>query len=88
MDLPKVAKTSHYLTEVKPDRIYWWCACGLSEKQPFCDGSHKGTGLAPVKFQTGVADKVYFCGCKASKNAPLCDGTHKELKQEKLEINQ
>ncbi len=88
MDKPKVAKPSHYHTEVKPERIYWWCACGLSEKQPFCDGSHKGTGFAPVKYQAESPEKVYFCGCKASKTPPLCDGTHKILKEQKLELNQ
>ncbi len=80
MDKPKVAARSPFHTEVKAERIYWWCACGLSSKQPFCDGSHKGTGIAPVKFRTDNPDKVYFCGCKASKNPPFCDGTHKDLK--------
>ncbi len=80
MDKPKVAATSPFFTEVKAGRIYWWCACGRSEKQPFCDGSHKGTGFEPVKFQTDEPGKVFFCGCKASKKKPLCDGTHKEMR--------
>lgn len=80
MDKPKMATDHPFHTEVKAERIYWWCTCGLSEKQPFCDGKHKGTGIAPVKFVVEKDDKVYFCGCKASKNPPFCDGTHKDLK--------
>ena len=58
---------------------YYWCACGLSQNQPFCDGSHKDTGLTPVKFEPAEDGKVFFCGCKATSNAPLCDGSHSKL---------
>lgn len=58
---------------------YWWCACGLSKKQPFCDGSHKTTEFTPKKFTLAQAEKKWLCGCKQTKNAPLCDGTHKSL---------
>lgn len=58
---------------------YYWCACGLSKKQPFCDGSHKGTGISPMKFTVEEAKKVFLCGCKQSKNAPFCDGAHRSL---------
>ena len=58
---------------------YWWCACGRSKSQPFCDGSHKGTGLAPVKTDIAEAKTVAWCGCKHSKNLPFCDGSHKNL---------
>lgn len=58
---------------------YFWCACGLSAKQPFCDGSHKGTGLAPKKFTLEQETKLALCQCKHSANGQLCDGTHKTL---------
>lgn len=59
---------------------YWWCSCGQSKKQPFCDGSHKGTDFAPKKFTVAQLEKVWLCGCKRSKDAPHCDGAHKNLK--------
>ena len=58
---------------------YWWCACGLSKAQPFCDGSHKGTGLAPMKYAVEKAGDYWLCDCKHSSKKPLCDGTHKTL---------
>ena len=58
---------------------YWWCACGRSKTQPFCDGSHKGTGLGPKRVQITEAKTVAWCACKHSKNAPFCDGTHSTL---------
>ena len=64
---------------VEAGKSYWWCACGLSRSQPFCDGSHKGSGLAPVKWDAAESKTVYFCGCKRSGQAPLCDGAHKAL---------
>jgi CDGSH-type Zn-finger protein len=58
---------------------YYWCACGGSKDQPFCDGSHKGTGFSPVKVDIAVARKVAFCGCKHTKGPPFCDGSHSRL---------
>lgn len=58
---------------------YWWCACGRSQTQPFCDGSHKGTGLAPVKFTLTEERTVALCNCKHTKNPPFCDGSHSNL---------
>jgi CDGSH-type Zn-finger protein len=79
MSEPVVAQKAPYPIAVEAGKDYWWCACGRSKGQPFCDGSHKGTGLAPMKF-TAEADKtLYFCGCKASAKAPFCDGTHQRL---------
>ena len=76
---PVIAQSSPYATEVEEGRTYFWCACGRSKSQPFCDGSHKGTGLAPVKYTAEASRKVFFCGCKQSARAPLCDGAHKAL---------
>ena len=79
MTEPVVAQKAPYPVAVEAGKTYWWCACGLSQGQPFCDGSHKGTGLAPMKF-TAEADKtMYFCGCKATAKAPFCDGSHQRL---------
>jgi len=65
--------------DVEAGRTYWWCACGRSARQPFCDGSHKGTGITPVKYDATEAGTVWFCACKQSARSPLCDGTHKRL---------
>ena len=58
---------------------YYWCSCGLSKKQPFCDGSHKGSEFTPVKFTLEQKETKYLCGCKATGNGPFCDGTHNKL---------
>ncbi len=62
--------------EVEAGKSYYWCACGRSASQPFCDGSHKGTDFTPMKYDAPESKKVWFCGCKATGNAPLCDGSH------------
>jgi CDGSH-type Zn-finger protein len=66
---------------VEAGTVYYWCSCGRSKKQPFCDGTHskEATGLAPVKWQATETKIMYFCTCKLSKNEPLCDGSHKAL---------
>lgn len=76
---PKIARTEPMSVDVIARRKYWWCACGLSAKQPFCDGSHKGTGIAPVLYESDEAKTVWFCCCKRSGEAPVCDGTHNTL---------
>jgi CDGSH-type Zn-finger protein len=58
---------------------YWWCACGRSKTQPFCDGSHKGTGFSPVEVKIETACRVALCQCKRSAKSPHCDGTHRGL---------
>ncbi|MEM8915860.1 MAG: CDGSH iron-sulfur domain-containing protein [Pseudomonadota bacterium] len=65
--------------DVEEGKSYFWCACGKSANQPFCDGSHKGTGIAPIKFDAEASKKVFFCACKQSSNGPLCDGSHSRL---------
>ena len=79
MTAPTIAQKAPFPVEVSVGKTYFWCACGQSQKQPFCDGSHKGTEFSPVKYTAETDKKVFFCGCKHSKNAPLCDGSHKAL---------
>ncbi len=77
--LPVVAQKGSYKVEVEAGKAYWWCACGKSAKQPFCDGTHKGSSFAPMKFEPTESGIVSFCGCKHSSNMPRCDGSHKNL---------
>ena len=80
MSTPVVARPKPCLVTVKAGRTYYWCACGRSAKQPFCDGSHKGTDFNPVAFKAGPQDEeLLFCGCKHTRNAPFCDGAHTNL---------
>jgi CDGSH-type Zn-finger protein len=74
---PVRASDTPYAVAVEEGKSYFWCACGRSAKQPFCDGAHAGTGINPVKYQAPAAKTVYFCGCKVTRNQPLCDGSHK-----------
>jgi CDGSH-type Zn-finger protein len=64
---------------VEAGKAYWWCACGKSSNQPFCDGSHKGTAFTPTKFEAWENGTVAFCGCKGTGNTPRCDGSHNTL---------
>ncbi|MEM4409802.1 MAG: CDGSH iron-sulfur domain-containing protein [Candidatus Caldarchaeum sp.] len=58
---------------------YWWCRCGRSKNQPFCDGSHKGTGISPMEFTIDKERKYALCQCKHTGSEPFCDGTHGKL---------
>ncbi len=62
--------------DVVQGKSYFWCTCGISKKQPFCDGSHKETGFVPFKFLAEQSKKVFFCSCKQTNDQPLCDGSH------------
>jgi len=75
----RIAQKGPFSVDVDEGRTYFWCQCGRSATQPFCDGSHKGTGFAPLPYRAEKSCKVYFCGCKHSGKAPLCDGTHSSL---------
>jgi CDGSH-type Zn-finger protein len=77
--VPIVAQKAPYGVDVEAGKTYYWCACGRSAKQPFCDGSHKGTGLGPIAHTPAQAAKLWFCGCKATGTPPFCDGRHKTL---------
>lgn len=71
-----VAKPFPALVSVEAGKTYYWCSCGLSKKQPFCDGSHKTTSFKPLQWVAPETKKVLLCQCKQTKNAPLCDKSH------------
>ena len=75
---PEIPQKAPFGLQLEPG-TYWWCACGRSKSQPFCDGSHKGSSFAPVKTDITSGKKVWLCGCKHTKSPPFCDGTHNDL---------
>jgi CDGSH-type Zn-finger protein len=79
MSTATIAQKSPYPVPVEAGKSYFWCACGKSAKQPFCDGSHKGSEFSPVKFNATESKVLYFCGCKHTGKPPLCDGSHQKL---------
>ena len=79
MTTPIVAQKAPYSHEVAAGKTYYWCACGQSKNQPFCDGSHKGSGFTPTPFTAEKDATNYLCGCKRTKNMPYCDGSHMSL---------
>jgi CDGSH iron-sulfur domain-containing protein 3 len=78
-ELPAIGGRAPITIEVEAGKSYWWCACGLSKRQPFCDGSHKVTSLTPIEFKPATSEKVWFCACKRATKKPMCDGSHKRL---------
>ena len=79
MTEPTVAQAAPFPVEVEEGKKYFWCACGKSANQPFCDGSHKGSEFTPIKFTVTSKAPLALCGCKHSKDKPFCDGTHNTL---------
>jgi CDGSH-type Zn-finger protein len=75
MSEPATPQKEPYVQKAEPG-IYYWCACGQSKTQPFCDGSHKGTAFTPVKTEITAARTVAWCGCKRTEGQPFCDGSH------------
>lgn len=79
MEKPKVADNIPAAVKLEKGKAYYWCKCGRSATQPFCDGSHKETPFSPVKFVADKSETAYLCQCKQTKNPPYCDGTHKSV---------
>lgn len=78
-DEPVIAQKGPYQVTLEEGKSYFWCSCGKSAKQPFCDGSHKGTSFAPQKFTAEASGTFNLCGCKNSDDKPFCDGAHNLL---------
>ena len=77
MSEPIRASDKPFVVEVEVGKSYYWCACGISNTQPFCDGSHADTEFSHVQYDATESTTIYLCGCKLTKNQPLCDGSHK-----------
>ena len=76
---PTIPQKAPYAVDVEAGKKYWWCSCGKSANQPFCDGSHKGSEFVPMMWEAEASKTMYFCGCKKTGKAPFCDGTHNKL---------
>ncbi len=76
---PNIAQRGPFPVEVEAGIKYFWCACGKSGNQPFCDGSYAGSEFTPIRYDAQAGGTVFFCGCKHSANRPLCDGTHNSI---------
>ena len=78
MNKPVIADKKPAVMEVEPG-TYYWCSCGKSKNQSFCDGSHKGSEFTPVAFEVTEKKPVAVCNCKHTSNPPYCDGSHSKL---------
>ena len=79
MEKPDISQKSPIAAQVEKGKTYYWCACGKSATQPFCDGSHQSTSFTPQAFTAEKDETVYFCACKQTRTPPFCDGTHNSL---------
>lgn len=79
MDLPKIYQKEPSKIELKEGKNYAWCSCGLSKRQPLCDGSHQGTKMSPTIFKVEETKEYFLCNCKHTKDHPFCDGTHHKI---------
>ena len=79
MSDPIIVQKEPFVVELEEGKSYFWCSCGRSKNQPFCDGSHKETSMQPTMFKAEKDGKAYLCGCKSTGRKPFCDGTHKKL---------
>ncbi len=85
MSKPYIADTRPKPVELKKGETVWWCTCGRSKNQPFCDGSHQGSEFTPMEYTAEEDGRVFFCQCKRTSKSPLCDGSHKEISQQELD---
>ena len=79
MTEPLIAQKAPYPVEVEEGKTYFWCACGRSANQPFCDGSHASTDIVPIPWKSDESGRKFFCGCKMTDGQPFCDGSHQNL---------
>ena len=80
MKNPATPQKNPYKVMIEKDKVYFWCACGLSQKQPFCDGSHKREGeFKSIKYIAEESKEIFFCGCKMTRRPPFCDGSHSKF---------
>ncbi len=79
MEKPVCVQKEPFAVDVEEGKTYYYCTCGKSETQPFCDGAHEGSSFTPEAWTAEKSETTYFCGCRASANAPLCDGAHKDI---------
>ena len=87
MTTPKVAARKPIQVDLKKDQQYYWCACGRSQSQPFCDGSHRGTGIEPLAFTAEQSGESFLCMCKHTKSPPFCDGSHNQLDDLEVDLS-
>lgn len=76
---PQIPQKEPIAVEVEEGKRYFWCRCGASKTQPFCDGAHKDTEFEPLAYTAEKTTTLFFCGCKHTNRAPLCDGSHNNL---------